>query len=330
MSERAATLDRIVLSFPSLLHLARTMADSDGALRSWIQLARTGTFQSNRYGKFSITKADLAQMLSNFENITPKLPTELPIDYDHLSMDPKKPGDGIAAGWMKRLELRGDGDELWAEVEWTKTGASRIEAGEYRFISPSFVKDHTHKDGQKIGTTLLAAAVTNHPFLEGMKALTLYDFAVMGDLALTAGPDAGEPAHQHASADSPESQQNRPLHTDQSEQRLEDPMQTKTDLEKKAAGFAERVTACSNGRTLRDAISLAMAQDAEGAEAYRLVGVGAELDTEPAAAPVLSLSARPGESFDALAMRYAIEKKVPLRVAVHAVGLALPGLAEAR
>jgi hypothetical protein len=33
-------------------------------------------------------------------------------------MDPKKPGDGIAAGWMKRLELREHDEELWAEVEW--------------------------------------------------------------------------------------------------------------------------------------------------------------------------------------------------------------------
>ena len=37
-------------------------------------------------------------MLHNFTEVTPKAPTELPIDYDHLSMDPQKPGDGIAAG----------------------------------------------------------------------------------------------------------------------------------------------------------------------------------------------------------------------------------------
>jgi hypothetical protein len=59
-----------------------------------------------------------------------------------------------------------------------------IENRAYRFVSPSFVKDHTHKDGRKIGTTLLAAAITNHPFLEGMSALTLYSFSAMGDLAL--------------------------------------------------------------------------------------------------------------------------------------------------
>ncbi len=42
------------------------------------------------------------------------------------------------------------------------------------------MKDHAHKDGTKIGTTLLAAAITNHPFLEGMQALTLNTPAIAG------------------------------------------------------------------------------------------------------------------------------------------------------
>jgi hypothetical protein len=175
-------LSRVVLSFPSLVSFS---AKPSGEIptRSWIQLARTGSFVSNRYGKFAITKTDLRQMLHNFQHVTPQAPTELPIDVDHLSMDPKKPGDGVAAGWMKNLELRNDDEELWAEVEWTPAWAERIHNKEYRFISPSFVKDYTHKNGDKIGTTLLAAAITNHPFLEGMQALTLYNFSALGDLA---------------------------------------------------------------------------------------------------------------------------------------------------
>lgn len=163
------------------------------ARRSWIQLAKTGQWKSKRYGTFAITKDDLSQMYHNFNEVTPTAPTELPIDYDHMSMDPKKPGDGIAAGWMKKLELRKDGQELWAEVEWTPGGATKVDAKEYRFVSPSFVKNHTHKDGTKIGTTLLAAAITNHPFLEGMSALTLYNFSSMGDIALNATDEAAEP-----------------------------------------------------------------------------------------------------------------------------------------
>lgn len=167
-------IQRVVLSWPT--HLVSTDLKSDGeeaSAASWMQIARTGNFVSQRYGKFSITKDDLAQMLNNFRNITPKAPTRLPVDYDHLSMDPKKPGDGMAAGWMKDLELRADGEELWGLVEWTPDAAVAIKKKQYQFVSPSFVKDYIYKDGNEIGTTLLAAAITNHPFLEGMAALTL-------------------------------------------------------------------------------------------------------------------------------------------------------------
>lgn len=165
-------VDRIVLTWPT--HLASPTIDGvGGAPTSWNQVAKTGSFVSTRYGKFSITKADLAKMLHNFVNVTPKPPTQLPVDYDHLSMDPKKPGDGMAAGWIQKLELREGGDELWAQVKWTPDAASKIGNKEYQFVSPSFVKDYVYKDGTAIGTTLLAAAITNHPFLEGMAALTL-------------------------------------------------------------------------------------------------------------------------------------------------------------
>jgi hypothetical protein len=183
--------EKPIITNPSLLSSVLSLS-VDGTPTSWIQLARTGSFVSSRYGQFSITRDDLKQMLHNFEHVTPKAPTQLPIDYDHLSMTPQKPGDGIAAGWLTQLRLRADGDELWGLVSWTAPAAAKIKEGEYKFISPSFVKDHTHKDGSKIGTTLLAAAITNHPFLEGMDALTLYSFGVMGHIATRASEDAGE------------------------------------------------------------------------------------------------------------------------------------------
>jgi hypothetical protein len=305
-------------------------------------------------------------------------------------MDPKKPGDGVAAGWLKAVELRANGDELWGEVEWTPEAADLIRKRAYKFVSPSFVKDHVHKDGTKIGTTLLAAAITNHPFLEGMKALTLYNASVIGDLALTATAEptaavrhladigqrvsfvadgertpeltdeergqtflvkstVGDGDDQFARlkrldgtefgwfrvtqlqpANAPQKEENSPLPNQQPSNTTEDPMQTTKDIVKKAASFAQRVTGLSKGRTMREAFDLAQDADAEGAEAYRLAGVGAEIDTEAEPAPVLSLSARPGESFDALATRYAIEKNVSLRDAVRAVAVARPELAAAR
>ena len=105
-------------------------------------------------------------------------------------------------------------------------------------------------------------------------------------------------------------------------------LKTNDSVEQKAAAFAERVTALSKDRPLRDAIGLATAQDTEGAEAYRLAGIGTEPVNDASAA--ISLSARTGESFDDLVSRYANEKGVPLRVAAHEVGRARPDLAATR
>jgi len=104
------------------------------------------------------------------------------------------------------------------------------------------------------------------------------------------------------------------------------------DLQNRADKFALSVN--QKFKTTGDwtkAFTLAQNEDEAGAEAYRLVGIGAAplaADQEPT--PVLSLSTMPGESFDALAMRYAVEKNVSLREAVHEVGKARPDLAASR
>jgi hypothetical protein len=78
------------------------------------------------------------------------------------------------------------------------------------------------------------------------------------------------------------------------------------------------------------AFHLAQGEDVAGALAYRLHGVGTEAVEEEAVAPVLNLSTRSGESFDQMAQRYALEKGVSLRQAIHEVGKARPDLAAAR
>jgi hypothetical protein len=376
-------LGRLLLTFPSLIRLADS--GSDSRLRSWIQVARTGSFVSKRYGTFSITKTDLTDMLRNFNEVTPKAPTELPVDFDHLSMDPKKPGDGIAAGWFKGLEVRGEGDELWGDVEWTPRAAEAIRNREYRFVSPSFVKDHTDKTGEKIGTTLLAAAITNHPFLENMQALTLYNFSAMGDLAITAPATApsitlylAEIGQRVSFIDDPEltpeltgeeraqvyevkscvgagddqfvrltlnghdfgwyrANQLNTARKAQTSSLPKDTTQEKTTMQKtsnlaeKAAAFDERVMARSKTMSLHDAIRIEGMHDAEGAEARRLIGLGAELVPESEAAVVLALASdAQDQSFDQMVASHADRHGVSLREAVHAVAMARPDLAATR
>lgn len=91
-----------------------------------------------------------------------------PIDYEHqtqLSADNGKPAP--AAGWIQALTFV-PGVGLWAKVEWTQTAAQYIKDAAYKFISPVFTHD-------KMGRvkSLLMAALTNTPALDGMNAVAL-------------------------------------------------------------------------------------------------------------------------------------------------------------
>jgi hypothetical protein len=121
-----------------------------------------------------------------------------------------------------------------------------------------------------------------------------------------------------------------PEHATEEDTTMQDTKTTETDIEHNAAAFAARVKALSKDHPLRYAISLATSQDAEGADAYRLAGIGVQR-VEAAPTPTsVNLSVREGETFDDLAMRYANEHGVALRQAVHEVGKARPDLAAAR
>lgn len=159
---------------------AIVLADDDtgeGAATTWIQVLRVGKFWSPRYKDFSVTKSTLSTMVENFQTITPKAPTELPLDYNHGTSRPDTVEQGKAAGWIKDVELRADGKELWAQVELTPEAADLVRNKEYRYVSATFDFDYVHtQDGNRkksIGPTLMAAALTNTPFVEGMAPVSL-------------------------------------------------------------------------------------------------------------------------------------------------------------
>ena len=91
-----------------------------------------------------------------------------PIDYEHqtqLAADNGKPAP--AAGWIQALTFV-PGVGLWAKVEWTATATQYIGEGAYKFISPVFTHD---KSGRV--KSLLMAALTNTPGIDGMNAVAL-------------------------------------------------------------------------------------------------------------------------------------------------------------
>ncbi len=95
------------------------------------------------------------------------------IDYEHQTMLTADNGQPApAAGWFSQLEWRDGG--LWAvDVRWTMRATGMIDGGEYKYISPVFTYD------KKTGAikSLLNAALTNNPALDGMEAVAASQFA---------------------------------------------------------------------------------------------------------------------------------------------------------
>ena len=142
---------------------------------STIQLSKTGDFKSKRYGKFSITSEHIDKIIENRS----KSVNDPPVDYHHLSLSAVLPDQAIAAGWIKNVEKRDD-NSLWGTVEWTPKAAQHIRDGEYKYISPVILWDGKNEQGESLGATLMSAALTIYPFLQGMAPVALSDLQAQG------------------------------------------------------------------------------------------------------------------------------------------------------
>lgn len=140
---------------------------------SEIQITKIGEWKGHPTGSFKITEEINEKFVENFEAGE----RDVVVDYQHLSLDGGA-NDAKAAGWTKKLVNKGK-DGLWAVVEWTKKAAEMIKEKEYRYISPEFHLNYPNKETKKKqGATLLAIALTNRPFLEGMAPVALSERAL--------------------------------------------------------------------------------------------------------------------------------------------------------
>lgn len=67
---------------------------------------------------------------------------DMMFDYDHQALYAPRPGVGgqaVAAGWIKPASLTVEDDGIYGEAEWTELAAARLEAREYRYVSPTFM-----------------------------------------------------------------------------------------------------------------------------------------------------------------------------------------------
>lgn len=141
-----------------------------GTNSGWAHVAMLGEWRGHSKGEFQFTQDAFTEILRNFAAQA----NPIPWDYEHDTFNPDTTGPKPASGWVKRLELRNNGTELWAYVDWTPRAADMIRAGEYRFCSPVVdFESFDRKSNNPIGAELLSVALTNNPFLDGQHPLAL-------------------------------------------------------------------------------------------------------------------------------------------------------------
>ncbi len=154
-----------------------TQGEAPTATReSWVQIARSGTWSGHAAGEFTFDSKVYEQIVANFRATA----NQLPVDFEHAAeMGPK---DGVSAygapaqAWVTDLRYTTDG--LEALFRWTdgQPGREYVRQGAYRYTSPAVSFNATdRKTAQRIGAELHSVALTNRPFLDGMRAVAAKD-----------------------------------------------------------------------------------------------------------------------------------------------------------
>lgn len=161
----------------------------DGTVPEWVQLTPTGPEIAGRDGRKWI--------LPNPEAVVAQFReggADLPIDIEHATQLKGAKGEPApAVGWIFGMEVR-DG-ALWGKVSWTGEGRNRIEAREYRYLSPAFRFEPATGEVLR----MVSAGLTNNPNLqlaalnaEGSKEENTMDKAIAEALGLNADATAAD------------------------------------------------------------------------------------------------------------------------------------------
>lgn len=178
----------------------------ESALKGELQLFPDGEFaprdgRLGPNGRWLMNAAIAAKLLADAaERQTPYV-----IDYEHQTQAAGQNGlPAPAAGFFSHLEYR-QGQGLFAVgIDWTDKARAMIEAGEYRYCSPVFYDFSTDTPDVYGIHTLICAALTNLPALDGMaqaartqtekQAMTLQTTTITALLAAFGLPDTATDA----------------------------------------------------------------------------------------------------------------------------------------
>lgn len=94
------------------------------------------------------------------------------IDQEHFSHSLDKSSE--AMGWIRQIELRGDG--IWGKPEWTDLGKKLIENKRYKHLSPVLLVEKISSGANRMRAVALAdVGLTNKPRLKTLVPVTNRD-----------------------------------------------------------------------------------------------------------------------------------------------------------
>ena len=147
--------------------------DANVGHRTWVQVARYGSFEGHPQGPFRFDPQTFAEIVRNFRSTQNQ---HVQVDFEHASeLHPENVAtEGVPAlAWVVDLDDRGDAG-LWGLFEWVDPRAVEyVRANQYRYVSPAVQFGAIDRvTGKPIGARLTSVALTNHPFLDGMAPVT--------------------------------------------------------------------------------------------------------------------------------------------------------------
>jgi hypothetical protein len=159
-----------------VLMLDASTIDLEQSNEAWVHVTTLGEWYHDEYGLLNFDEAMFESWKKNLEaGVWGGTGTDgkprIAIDYSH-AMDEAPPEQHKAAGYIDALKL--EGDEVYAHIEFTKPAAEAIKNGEWSWFSISAVDSLTSQaTGEDVGNTLIGGALTNRPFIPGLKPIQL-------------------------------------------------------------------------------------------------------------------------------------------------------------
>ena len=146
---------------------------ADGSVPEWVMIACAGRWLGAPQRPEIITEEHLRSAADYFERNQAAHGADLVVDYHHATLAAAAgQGRAPAAGWIREMDLRNAGRELWGHVLWVSNTASEIAKGAYRYLSPVLRWNTPDRvTGAPVPMMVHSVALTNTPFLTELESL---------------------------------------------------------------------------------------------------------------------------------------------------------------